>query len=109
MMIDKSISTMLKNQGLEVVARNKQRAASLIELKLSLSNRCMETVGCFLNERSSKTTTNLLLLFGKAWKLMQGQSHFQETCMRISMLTARHQKVPSVTSMFLMNVFETLS
>lgn len=42
--IERSIGTLLKNQGLEVVARNKQKAASLIELKLSLSNRCMETV-----------------------------------------------------------------
>jgi hypothetical protein len=42
--IDRAVSTLIRGQGLEVVARNKQKAASLIELKLSLSNRCMETV-----------------------------------------------------------------
>jgi hypothetical protein len=42
--IERTINNLMRNQGLEVVARNKQKAASLIELKLSLSNRCMETV-----------------------------------------------------------------
>ena len=42
--LDRAVNTLVRGQGMEVVARNKQKAASLIELKLSLSNRCMETV-----------------------------------------------------------------
>jgi hypothetical protein len=42
--IDRARIEVVGDHRLDVVARNKQKAASLIELKLSLSNRCMETV-----------------------------------------------------------------
>ena len=64
-MIDKSISTVLKNQGLEVVARNKQKAASLIELKLSLSNRCMETVRLLPQRKVIENNDKLVASFWK--------------------------------------------
>ena len=61
--IERSISTVLKNQGLEVVAKNKQKAASLIELKLSLSNRCMETVRLLPQRKVIENNDELVATF----------------------------------------------